>query len=92
MAGAKASEIADNARETYQHVKDTVGKTVDSVRGEDSNTGRGTRGLSVQRPSRCLQWGYADPDVYRQTWCGREFSPQHRGSYDPQHRRAAERT
>jgi gas vesicle protein len=44
MAGIKASEIADKVQETYQHVKDTVGKTVESVRGEGSSTGTGTRG------------------------------------------------
>ena len=44
MAGVRASEIADNARETYQQVKDTVGKAVDSVRSDGSTTGTGTRG------------------------------------------------
>jgi gas vesicle protein len=44
MAGVKASEIADNARETYQQVKGTVRKTVDSVRSEPASTGTGTRG------------------------------------------------
>jgi gas vesicle protein len=44
VASVKASEIADNARETYQQVKDTVGKAVDSIRGESSSTGTGTRG------------------------------------------------
>jgi gas vesicle protein len=44
MAGVKASEIADNARETYQQVKETVGKAVDSVRSEPGSTGTGTRG------------------------------------------------
>ncbi len=44
MAGVKASEIADNARETYQQVKGTVGKAVDSVRSESSTTGTGTHG------------------------------------------------
>ncbi len=45
MAGVKASDFADNARETYQQVKDTVGKAVDSVRGEAASIpGSGTRG------------------------------------------------
>ena len=42
VAGVKASEIADNARETYQHVKDTVGKAVNSVRSEGSTAVTGT--------------------------------------------------
>ncbi len=44
MAGVKANEIADNARETYQQVKGTVGKAVDSIRSEPSSKGTGTRG------------------------------------------------
>lgn len=45
MAGVKASEIADNVRETYEEVRGTVGKAVDSVRGEGSSTtATGTRG------------------------------------------------
>jgi gas vesicle protein len=44
MAGVKASEIADNARETYQQVKGALGKAVDTVRSEPSSTGTGTRG------------------------------------------------
>ena len=44
-ASVKASEIADNARETYQQVKDTVGKAVDSVHSEAASTpGTGPRG------------------------------------------------
>jgi gas vesicle protein len=44
MAGVKASEIADNARETYKQVKHTVGKAVNSVRSEGSTMGTGTSG------------------------------------------------
>ena len=44
MAGVKASEIGDNARETYQQVKDTVGKAVDSVRNGASTPSTGTHG------------------------------------------------
>jgi gas vesicle protein len=44
MAGIKASEIADNAREAYQQVKGTVGKAVDSVRSEPGSTATGTLG------------------------------------------------
>ena len=44
IASVKASEIADDARETYEQVKDNVGKAVASVRTEGSTPGTGTRG------------------------------------------------
>jgi gas vesicle protein len=44
IAGVKASEVADDARETYQRMKETVGKAVEGVRSPDSATGTGTLG------------------------------------------------
>ncbi len=44
MAGVRASEIADTARETYDQVKSTVGKAAGAVRTEATNPSTGSGG------------------------------------------------
>ncbi|MBV9481443.1 MAG: hypothetical protein JO249_11930 [Acidobacteria bacterium] len=44
MAGVRASEIADDARDSYEQVKGTVGKAVESVRSQAHTTDTGTHG------------------------------------------------